>query len=81
MDLVLLLNVCCAFTETQEGKQEVVLLHMVTAEILGLIAGHFSPVNSIAFMPNGKGFATGAEEGYVRLYKFDPSYFDPAKFA
>lgn len=68
-------------TKTQEGKCESVLIHVVTGEILGLISGHFSPVNSVAFMPDGSGFATGAEEGNVRVYKFDPSYFTNPKFA
>lgn len=55
-------------------------MHVVTADTLGMISGHFSPINSIIFMPDGKGFATGAEEGLIRIYKFDQSYFDPTKF-
>lgn len=55
-------------------------MHLVNSDILGFISGHFSPINSLAFMPNGKGFATGAEEGNIRLYEFDSNYFDPAKF-
>jgi len=44
-------------------------------EEMGSVAGHFGPVNSLAYFPDGKGFATGGEDGYVRLQHFDPSYF------
>jgi translation initiation factor 3 subunit I len=54
---------------------------MVSAELLGLIPGHFSPVNSATFLPDGRGFVTGAEEGFVRIYHFDASYFDASKLA
>lgn len=68
-------------TKIQEGKQEILLVHMVSAELLGLIPGHFSPVNSATFLPDGRGFVTGAEEGFVRIYHFDASYFDASKLA
>lgn len=43
---------------------------------IGTIAGSFSPINSIEFMPDGKGFACGAEEGVCKIIKFDKSYFE-----
>ena len=38
--------------------------------------GHFGPVNALTFSPDGKGFASGGEDGYVRLHHFDQSYFE-----
>ena len=40
------------------------------------VKGHFGPINSIAFHPDGKSFSTGGEDGYVRIQSFDPNYFD-----
>jgi hypothetical protein len=96
----------------------------VLAEELGRVKGHFGPINTLAFFPNGTGyacfgltvhqswstrhscvtelstlspsiqprldrhhvlknrtywvlrFASGGEDGYVRLHEFEPSYFD-----
>jgi len=38
--------------------------------------GHFGPVNALTFSPDGKGFASGGEDGYVRLHHFDKSYYE-----
>ena len=37
--------------------------------------GHFGPVHTSCFFPDGAGFATGGEDGYVRVYRFDKAYF------
>lgn len=49
---------------------------MVYGEEIGRVKGHFGPINTLAFYPNGKGYASGGEDGYVRLHHFDPSYFE-----
>jgi translation initiation factor 3 subunit I len=35
---------------------------------LGGIKGHFGPINTTAFSETGKFFATGSEDGFIRLY-------------
>jgi len=50
--------------------------HSIYEEELGLVLGHFGPVNSIAFNPDGKSFVSGGEDGYVRLRHFPESYFE-----
>jgi len=67
-------------TQGGTGKFELVLLHVVSEEDLGTIRGHFGPMNYVKFMPDGRGFATGGEDGYVRLHFFDSDYFNPKKW-
>jgi translation initiation factor 3 subunit I len=67
-------------TQGGTGKFELVLLHVVSEEDLGTIRGHFGPMNYVRFIPDGRGFATGGEDGYVRLHFFDPDYFNPKKW-
>ena len=35
-----------------------------------------SIAHTVAINPNGRNYASGAEDGYVRLHKFDKSYLD-----
>lgn len=67
-------------TAGAQGKFEAVLLHLITEEDMGTIKGHFGPMNYIRFLPNGRGFATGGEDGYVRLHHFDKEYFNPKRW-
>ena len=62
-------------TSTKSGKFEARFFHMVFAEEFGRVKGHFGPINTLAFHPNGTGFASGSEDGYIRLHKFDADYF------
>eukprot|EP00697_Spironema_sp_BW2_P010736 gnl/Spiro4/26096_TR13018_c0_g3_i1.p2 gnl/Spiro4/26096_TR13018_c0_g3~~gnl/Spiro4/26096_TR13018_c0_g3_i1.p2 ORF type:complete len:180 (-),score=43.67 gnl/Spiro4/26096_TR13018_c0_g3_i1:46-585(-) len=62
-------------TDGAQGRFEVRFFHKIYEVELALLKGHFSPVNSLAFSPDGRSFVTGAEEGLVRLQHFDPSYF------
>lgn len=45
-------------------------------EEIGGVKGHFGPINTLAFHPNGKQYCSGGEDGYVRLHNFDDSYFE-----
>ncbi|KAF4143295.1 WD domain G-beta repeat domain-containing protein [Phytophthora infestans] len=61
-------------TSGRVGKFEARFFHMVFQEEFGRVKGHFGPINTIAFHPNGKSYASGAEDGYVRLHHFDNDY-------
>ncbi|VDQ07109.1 unnamed protein product [Trichobilharzia regenti] len=63
-------------TAVGQGKFDVRFYHLIYQEEFGRVKGHFGPVNSVAFLPDGSGFATGGEEGYVRLHTFDNDYAD-----
>lgn len=62
-------------TSAKVGHFEVDFYHLVYGDFLGSVKGHFGPVNTLAFNTNGKSFASGAEDGYVRLHHFDQQYF------
>ena len=40
------------------------------------VKGHFGPINSVMFHPDGASYASGGEDGYVRINVFDQPYFD-----
>ncbi|KAH0476030.1 MAG: uncharacterized protein KVP18_005267 [Porospora cf. gigantea A] len=61
-------------TSAEEGKFEGMLWHINHAKCLGQMGGHFGPINTLCFMPDGRGYASGGEEGYVRIYHFDEQY-------
>ena len=45
-------------TSTRIGKFDARFYHLVFEEECGRIKGHFGPINSVAFHPDGKGLAT-----------------------
>lgn len=61
---------------SKKGGFEIHLCNIMYEKEIGTMAGSFSPINSIDFMPDGKGFACGAEEGVSKIIKFDKSYFE-----
>ena len=63
-------------TKAGMGKFETRFFHLVYEEEFGTVKGHFGPVNALAINPNGRSYASGAEDGYVRLHFFDKSYLD-----
>jgi translation initiation factor 3 subunit I len=63
-------------TSTKIGKFDARFFHLVFEEEFGKVKGHFGPINSVQFHPDGKGYASGGEDGYVRVHQFDDSYFE-----
>jgi len=63
-------------TSTRVGKFDARFYHLIFEEEFGRIKGHFGPINSVAFHPDGSGYSSGGEDGYVRVHTFDPQYYD-----
>ncbi|GLH06521.1 Eukaryotic translation initiation factor 3 subunit I [Gryllus bimaculatus] len=63
-------------TSTRVGKFDSRFFHLIFEEEFGRVKGHFGPINSVAFHPDGKSYSSGGEDGYVRVHNFDPAYFD-----
>lgn len=63
-------------TAGKVGKFETRFFHLVYEEEFGTVKGHFGPINALDINPNGLCYASGAEDGYVRLHFFDKSYLD-----
>ncbi|KAJ1997070.1 translation initiation factor eIF3 subunit [Coemansia thaxteri] len=62
-------------TSSRQGKFESRFFHKVFEDEVGRSRGHFGPINTLAVQPDGKGFASGGEDGLVRVHHFDPDYF------
>lgn len=62
-------------TSSRAGKFEARFYDLVYEEEVGRVKGHFGPINTLAYHPSGTGFASGAEDGYVRVHQFDPDYY------
>lgn len=63
-------------TSTKAGKFEARFFHLIFEEEFARVKGHFGPINSVAFHPDGKSYSSGGEDGYVRVHRFDSHYFD-----
>ncbi|KAF2399593.1 eukaryotic translation initiation factor-like protein 3 subunit [Trichodelitschia bisporula] len=63
-------------TSARQGKFEARFYHKIFEEEIGRVRGHFGPLNYVAVDPQGKSYASGGEDGYVRLHHFDRGYFD-----
>ncbi|KAL2934349.1 Eukaryotic translation initiation factor 3 subunit I [Bienertia sinuspersici] len=63
-------------TDHRAGKFEAKFYDKILQQEIGGVKGHFGPINALAFNPDGKSFASGGEDGYVRLHHFDPDYFN-----
>ncbi|KAI5897030.1 WD40 repeat-like protein [Schizophyllum commune H4-8] len=62
-------------TSLRQGKFETRFWHKVFEEEVGRVKGHFGPINTLAVHPGGIGYASGGEDGFVRMHHFDESYF------
>ena len=61
-------------TAHQSGKFETRFFHMIYEEEFGRVKGHFGPINALAVHPFGKSYASGSEDGFIRLHHFDSNY-------
>ncbi|EAN94173.1 putative eukaryotic translation initiation factor 3 subunit 2 [Trypanosoma cruzi] len=61
---------------TQGGQTsfEVKFYHKVHEKQLGQVRCHFGTINAVSFFPDGRGFASGAFDGLVKLHRFDENY-------
>lgn len=63
-------------TSSRSGKFDSRFFHLIYEEEFARVKGHFGPINSLAFHPDGKSYASGGEDGFVRVQSFDNTYFD-----
>ena len=63
-------------TSARQGKFEARFYHKIFEDEIGRVKGHFGPLNTVAVHPNGNGYASGGEDGYVRMHTFDRPYMD-----
>ena len=77
-------------TAARDGKFDARFFHMLLEEEFGRVKGHFGPINTLAFHPDGKSYCSGnycfaiavdnsinfsgAEDGFIRAHKFDRDY-------
>jgi WD40 repeat protein len=64
------LRVFCEFNSV------VRFFHSIFEDEIARCKGHFGPINTLAWSPDGKSFASGGEDGYVRVHHLEQSYFD-----
>lgn len=63
-------------TSASQGKFETRFFHYMYGEEFGRVKGHFGPINALAIHPEGKAYASGSEDGYIRLHHFDKAYLN-----
>ncbi|QPG74306.1 hypothetical protein FOA43_001632 [Brettanomyces nanus] len=63
-------------TSASEGKFEAKIHHKIFEDEIGRVKGHFGPLNYVAVHPRGTAYASGGEDGYIRVHHFAKSYFD-----
>ena len=62
-------------TAGRAGHFEARFFQKIYEDEFANVRGHFGPINAVAFSPDGTTFASGGEEGYVRLHQLDADYF------
>jgi len=58
------------------GNFEALFYHLVYEEPFAQVMDHFGPINSLAYAPDGTGYASGAHDGQIMLHRFDSAYYD-----
>jgi len=62
-------------TRIDSSQFKLRVFHKIYEEELCTIQGHFGPVNTLSWSPDGRSFASGGEDGYVRVHHLDDTYF------
>jgi len=55
-------------SRVDKNQFNVRFFHLIFEDEIGSVQGHFGPVNVLSYSPDGEGFASGGEDGYVRLH-------------
>jgi len=63
-------------TVAASGQFEAKIFHMIFENEVAFFKGHFGPINTLAYSPNGRTIVTGSEDGFVRIQEMDQEYFD-----
>lgn len=63
-------------TAVSAGHFEAKIFHLVFEEEFARFKGHFGPINTLAFHPEGKIVVTGGEDGYIRIQELEQDYLD-----
>lgn len=58
------------------SKFEVKFYHKVHGDLLGQMKCHFGTINTVTFHPNGRSFATGAVDGFIKIHTLDGNYLE-----
>ena len=62
-------------TDAAAGGFEMKMFNIILGDKLVEVHGHFGPVHTTNFSPDGFSFASGAEDGYVHYHRMPPEYF------
>jgi len=58
-------------TAAGQGQFESKFYHLIFEEEFARLKGHFGPINSLCFNPDGRSYASGGEDGIVRIQTFE----------
>lgn len=62
--------------QRQEGGNQIFIYNVATEEKIGEVRGSYGNINWVLVFKDGSGFITAGEEGIVRVYRFDLSYYN-----
>ena len=62
-------------TAGRQGRFETQFFHLAYEEEFGRVKGHFGPINTLCMSPTGRSFASGGEEGFMRINHLPENYF------